>query len=104
MNTGLILVALVIIIGNFVCLYLLRWVPRNKYKVGDYVFMKSDDGHLELAEIIYIEWNMRYDDIVDRPTYGVNFIEGEHKGFSRDNIPESAILCKFKGEGLILNE
>lgn len=93
-----------LIVVNLVGLFCFRWVHKNKYKVGDYVFMKSDDGHLELAEIVYIEWNMRYDDIVDRPTYGVNFIEGEHKGFGRDEIPESAIFCKFKGERLIRNE
>ena len=93
-----------LIIVNLVGLFFFRWVRKNKYKVGDYVFMKSDDGHLELAEIVYVKWYMRYDDIVDRPTYGVNFIEGEHKGFSRDNIPESAIFCKFKGERLVLNE
>lgn len=103
-NSALVFVALVIIIGNFVCLYLFRWMPKNKYKVGDYVYMISDDGHLELAEIVYVEWHMRYDDIVDRPTYGINFIEGEHKGFSKNGIAESAILCKFKGERLIPSE
>lgn len=103
-NSALVFVALVIIIGNFVCLYLFRWMPKNKYKVGDYVYMKSDNSHLELAEIVYVEWHMRYDDIVDRPTYGINFIEGEHKGFSKNGIAESAILCKFKGERLIPSE
>lgn len=103
-NGALVLIASVIIIGNFISLYLFCWVHKNKYKVGDYVFMKSDNSHLELAEIEYVEWYMHYDDIVDRPTYGITFIEGEHKGFSRDNVPESAIFCKFKGERLVLNE
>ena len=93
-----------LIIVNLVGLFFFQWVRKNKYKVGDYVYMMSDGRHLELAEIVFVEWHMRYDDIVDRPTYGVNFIEGEHKGFGRDEIPESAILCKFKGERLILNE
>ena len=93
-----------LIIVNLVGLFFFRWVRKNKYKVGDYVFMKSDDGHLELAEIVFVEWHIRCDDIVTRPTYGVNFIEGEYKGFGRDEIPESAILCKFKGERLVLNE
>ena len=93
-----------LIIVNLVGLFFFRWVYKNKYKVGDYVYMKSDNGHLELAEIVYVDWHMRYDDIVDRPTYGVNFIEGEHKGFGRDEVPENAILCKFKGERLVLNE
>lgn len=104
MNNGLLFAVLVIIIGNFVSLYLFRWIPKNKYKVGDYAYMMSDGRHLELAEIVFVEWHIRCDDIVTRPTYGVNFIEGEHKGFGRDEIPESAIFCKFKGERLIRNE
>lgn len=103
-NSALVLIASLIIIGNFISLYLFRWVHKNKYKVGDYVFMKSDNGHLELAKIVYVEWHIDCDNIVDHPTYGVSFIEGEHKGFSRDNVPESAILCKFKGERLVTNE
>ena len=104
MNTALIFITSVIVIGNFVVSLLFRWVPKNKYKVGDYVYMMSDGRHLELAEIVFVEWHIRCDDIVTRPTYGVNFIEGEYKGFGRDEIPESAILCKFKGERLIPNE
>ena len=93
-----------LIIVNLVGLFFFRWVRKNKYKVGDYVFMKSDDGHLELAEIVFVEWHIRCDNIVNRPTYRVNFIEGEHKGFSRDEVPEDAIFCKFKGERLVSNE
>ena len=93
-----------LIIVNLVGLFFFRWVHKNKYKVGDYVYMMSDNSHLELAEIVYVEWHMRYDDIVDHPTYGISFIEGEHKGFGRDDVPESAILCKFKGERLVINE
>ena len=93
-----------LIIVNLVGLFFFRWVRKNKYKVGDYVYMKSDNGRLELAEIVFVEWHIRCDDIVTRPTYGVNFIEGEYKGFGRDEIPESAILCKFKGERLVPNE
>ena len=93
-----------LIIVNLVGLFFFRWVRKNKYKVGDYVYKKSDNGRLELAEIVYVDWYMRYDDIVDRPTYGITFIEGEHKGFGRDEVPESAIFCKFKGERLIFNE
>lgn len=94
----------VLIIINLVGLFFFRWVRKNKYKVGDYVYIKSDDSHLELAEIVFVEWHIRCDDIVTHPTYGVNFIEGKHKGFSRDEVPESAILCKFKGERLVPNE
>lgn len=103
-NGALVLIASVIIIGNFISLYLFRWVHKNKYKVGDYVYMKSDNSHLELAEIVFVEWHICCDNIVNRPTYGVNFIEGEHKGVDRYDIPESAIFCKFKGERLVLNE
>lgn len=104
MNNGLIFVALVIIIGNFISLYLFRWVPKNRYKVGDYVYMKSDGCYLELAEIVFIEWHISCDNIVSRPIYTVNFIEGEHKGYSKNGIAENDIFCKFKGERLILSE
>lgn len=104
MNNGLLFVALVIIIGNFISLYLFRWVPKNRYKVGDYVYMISDGCHLELAEIVFVEWHIDCDNIVSRPIYTVNFIEGEHKGYSKNGIAENDIFCKFKGERLIPSE
>lgn len=104
MNNGLIFVALVIIIANFIGSFLFRLVHKNKYKVGDYVYMTSDGCHLELAEIVFIEWHISCDNIVSRPIYTVNFIEGEHKGYSKNGIAENDIFCKFKGERLILSE
>ena len=102
--SALIFAVSLLIIVNLVGLFFFRWVPKNRYKVGDYVFMKSDDSYLELAEIVYVEWHIRCDDIVNRPTYGISFIEGEHKGYSKNGIAENDIFCKFKGERLIPNE
>ena len=44
MNTALILIASVIIIGNFIGLLLFRWVRKNKYEVNDYVYIKTIGG------------------------------------------------------------
>lgn len=103
-NSVLVFAASVLIIVNFVSLFLFRLVHKNKYKVGDYVYMMSDDCHLELAEIVFVEWHISCDNIVSRPIYTVSFIEGEHKGYSRGKIIEDDILCKFKGERLVINE
>ena len=40
-NGALVLIASVIIIGNFISLYFFRWVHKNKYKVGDYVYIRT---------------------------------------------------------------
>ena len=105
MNNVLIFIISVIVIANFIIgSFLFRCVHKNKYKVGDYVYMISDDCHLELAEIVFVEWHIDCDNIVSRPIYTVNFIEGEHKGYSKNGIAENDIFCKFKGERLIPNE
>ena len=41
MNAGLIFIALVIIIANFIVSFLFRWVHKNKYEVNDYVYIKT---------------------------------------------------------------
>ena len=98
-NSALVLVASVIIIGNFVSLYLFRWVHKNKYKVGDYVYIRTTEG-LFVARIDSIIWKSNIPDLIDRPTYNVYYFSTE----KHVCLPESAILCKFKGERLVPNE
>lgn len=98
-NSALVLVASVIIIGNFVSLYLFRWVHKNKYKVGDYVYIRIAE-RLFVARIDSIVWESNIPDLIDRPTYNVYYFSTEKHAC----LPESAILCKFKGERLVINE
>lgn len=98
-NSALVLVASVIIIGNFVSLYLFRWVYKNKYKVGDYVYTRTTEG-LFVARIDSIVWESNIPNLIDRPTYNVYYFSTEKHAC----LPESAILCKFKGERLVINE
>lgn len=99
MNNGLLFAVLVIIIGNFVSLYLFRWIPKNKYKAGDYVYTRTAEGLL-LARIDSIIWKSNTPDLVGDPTYNVYYISTE----KHVRLPEDAILCKFKGERLVVNE
>ena len=71
-NSALVLVASVIIIGNFVSLYLFRWVHKNKYKVGDYVYIRTAE-RLFVARIDSIVWESNIPDLIDRPTYNVYY-------------------------------
>ena len=98
-NSALVLVASVIIIGNFISLYLFRWVHKNKYKVGDYVYIRTAEG-LFVARIDSITWESNIPGLIDRPTYHVYYFSTEKHAC----LPESAILCKFKGERLVINE
>lgn len=98
-NGALVLIASVIIIGNFISLYLFRWVYKNKYKVGDYVYIRTTE-RLFVARIDSIVWESNIPDLIDRPTYNVYYFSTEKHAC----LPESAILCKFKGERLVLNE
>lgn len=97
--SALIFVSLLLIIGNVVCLYFFRWLPKNKYEVGDYVYTRINEG-LFVARIDSIVWESNIPDLIDRPTYNVYYFSIEKHAC----LPESAILCKFKGERLVLNE
>lgn len=98
-NSALVFVASVIIIGNFVSLYLFRWVHKNKYKVGDYVYTRTTEG-LFVARIDSIVWESNIPGLIDRPTYHVYYFSTKKHAC----LPESAIFCKFKGERLVPNE
>lgn len=99
MNTALILIASVIIIGNFIGLLLFRWVRKNKYEVNDYVYIKTIGGLL-LARIDGITWESSVPQLIDGPVYNVYYVDTE----KHVRISEGAIFCKFKGERLIPNE
>lgn len=96
MNNGLLFAVLVIIIGNFVSLYLFRWIPKNKYKVGNYVYTRTAEGLL-LARIDSIIWKSNTPDLVGDPTYNVYYVSTE----KHVRLPEDAIFCKFKGKEII---
>lgn len=98
-SSVLLFVALVIIIGNFISLYLFRWVPKNRYKVGDYAYIKTIGGLL-LARIDGITWESNIPDLIDGPMYNLYYVDAD----KHVRLPESAIFCKFKGERLIPNE
>lgn len=72
-----------------------RMVSRNKYKVGDIVWVKNN-GSLEPAEITCVTWKCfcRSESIV-KPKYDIMLL-GER--FECREIEQSEILCKFKGK------
>lgn len=96
---ALIFVALLLIIGNVVCLYFFRWLPKNKYEVGDYVYTRIYEG-LFVARIDSIVWESIFPGLIEKPVYNVYFFTKEKHA----RLSEGAILCKFKGERLIPSE
>ena len=88
-----------VIIVNLVGWFFFRWVYKNKYKVGDYVYIRTAE-RLFVARIDSIVWESNIPDLIDRPTYNVYYFSTEKHAC----LPESAILCKFKGERLVINE
>ena len=99
MNTALILIASVIVIGNFIGLLLFRWVHKNKYEVNDYVYIKTIGGLL-LARIDGITWKSSIPQLIDGPTYNIYYVSTE----KHVCLPEGDIFCKFKGKDLIPRE
>ena len=97
--SALIFAISLLIVVNLVGLFCFRWVRKNKYKAGDYVYTKTAEGLL-LARIDSIIWKSNTPDLVGDPTYNVYYVSTE----KHVRLPESAILCKFKGERLIPNE
>lgn len=77
----------------------LRTVKRNKYEVHDFVYIKTIGGLL-LARIDSITWESSVPHLIGGPTYDLYYVDAEKHAC----LPESAILCKFKGERLVLNE
>lgn len=61
-----------LIIGNVVCLYFFRWLPKNKYEVGDYVYTRINEG-LFVARIDNIVWESNFPGLIHKPIYNVYF-------------------------------
>lgn len=72
-----------------------RMVGRNKYRVGDIVWIRVNDV-LEIAEVISITWRCYYrNEYGAKPEYHVRSLSGV--GYGRE-LEQSEILCKFKGK------
>lgn len=72
-----------------------RMVGRNKYRVGDIVWVKVNDT-LELAEVLSITWKCSYrNEYAAKPEYHVRSLGGISYG---RELEQSEILCKFKGK------
>lgn len=78
---------------------LTRRVKKNKYEPNDYVYVKTIGGPL-LARVEKVVWESSVSPLVTGPIYHLYYVESE----KNTHLPESAILCKFKGERLITNE
>lgn len=74
-------------------------VKKNKYEVNEYVYVKTIGGPL-LARVDGVFWESNVPHLIDGPSYNLYYVDAE----KHVRLPESAILCKFKGERLITNE
>ena len=83
------------LVGDICYRVFYRMVGRNKYRVGDIVWVKVNDT-LEPAEVISITWRCHYrNEYGAKPEYHVRSLSGV--GYGRE-LEQSEILCKFKGE------
>lgn len=72
-----------------------RMVGRNKYRVGDIVWVKVNDT-LEPAEISSITWRCFWrNEYGAKPEYHVKLLNEVGKYW---DLEQSEILCKFKGK------
>lgn len=83
------------IVGDIIYKISYRMVGRNKYRVGDIVWVKVNDT-LEPAEISSITWRCFWrNEYAAKPKYHVKSLGGA--GYGRE-FEQSEILCKFKGK------
>lgn len=83
------------IVGDICYRIFYRMVGRNKYRVGDIVWVKVNDT-LEPAEVISITWRCYYrNECAAKPEYHVRSLSGI--GYGRE-LEQSEILCKFNGK------
>lgn len=83
------------IVGDICYKIFYRMVGRNKYRVGDIVWIRVNDV-LEIAEVISITWRCHYrNEYGAKPEYHVKLLNevGQYWDFG-----QSEILCKFKGK------
>lgn len=72
-----------------------RMVGRNKYRVGDIVWIRVNDV-LEIAEVISITWRCYYrNEYGAKPVYYVSSLGKDNCGWE---VEQSEILCKFNGK------
>lgn len=83
------------IVGDILYRIFYRMVGRNKYRVGDIVWVRVNDV-LEIAEVISITWRCYYrNECAAKPEYHVRSLSGV--GYGRE-LEQSEILCKFNGK------
>ena len=83
------------LVGDITYEIFYRMVSRNKYKVGDIVWVRVNDV-LEIAEVVSITWRCHYrNEYGAKPEYHVKLLNevGQYWDFE-----QSEILCKFKGK------
>lgn len=83
------------LVGDITYKIFYRMVSRNKYRVGDIVWVRVNDV-LEIAEVISITWRCHYrNEYGAKPEYHVKLLNevGQYWDFE-----QSEILCKFKGK------
>lgn len=82
-------------VGDIIYKIFYRMVGRNKYRVGDIVWVKVNDT-LELAEVFSITWKCFYrNEYAAKPEYHVRSLSGVSYG---RELEQSEILCKFNGK------
>lgn len=83
------------VVGDVCYRMFYRMVGRNKYRVGDIVWVKVNDT-LEPAEIFSITWKCYYrNEYAAKPEYHVRSLGGV--SYDRE-LEQSEILCKFNGK------
>lgn len=83
------------LVGDITYKIFYRMVSRNKYKVGDIVWIRVNDV-LEIAEVISITWKCHYrNEYGAKPEYHVKLLNEVGKYW---DLEQSEILCKFKGK------
>ena len=83
------------IVGDVCYRIFYRMVGRNKYRVGDIVWVKVNDT-LEPAEISSITWRCFWrNEYGAKPEYHVKLLNEVGKYW---DLEQSEILCKFKGK------
>lgn len=83
------------LVGDITYKIFYRMVSRNKYKVGDIVWIRVNDV-LEIAEVISITWKCHYrNEYGAKPEYHVKLLNEVGKYW---DLEQSEILCNFKGK------
>ena len=83
------------LVGDICYRVFYRMVGRNKYRVGDIVWIRVNDV-LEIAEVISITWRCHYrNEYGAKPEYHVKLLNEVGQYW---DLEQPEILCKFKGK------